>query len=70
MSTQMSTSKWNFLFYQDLEVLTMYWDMLTTAGVIISIITSLGAFYLALRERLVVRDQGSRKLDHSLKHHA
>lgn len=32
----------------------MYWDMLTTTGVIVSIIVSLSAFYLALREPLVM----------------
>jgi hypothetical protein len=44
----------------------MYWDMLTTTGVIISIITSLGAFYLALRERLVVRRPGPNTHGHAL----
>jgi hypothetical protein len=32
----------------------MYWDMLTFTGVIVSITISLGAFYLALRERLII----------------
>lgn len=48
----------------------MYWDMLTAAGVIISIIISLGAFYLALREPVVERHLRLRNLSHSLKHHA
>jgi hypothetical protein len=32
----------------------MYWDMLTVTGVIVSIISTVGAFYLALREQLVI----------------
>jgi hypothetical protein len=47
----------------------MYWDMLTTTGVIISIITSLGAFYLALREQLVIRHLGPRKHKRTVVHH-
>lgn len=33
----------------------MYWDMLTATGVIVSIIVSVGAFYLFLREPLIIR---------------
>jgi len=33
----------------------MYWDSLTAAGLIVSIISTVGAFYLVLRERPVVR---------------
>ncbi len=29
----------------------MYWDSLTTAGVVVSIVSVLGAFYLELRKR-------------------
>ena len=32
----------------------MYWDMFTATGVIVSIICSVGAFYLTLRERVVI----------------
>jgi len=33
----------------------MYWDNLTATGVIVSILSTLGAFYLVLRKRPVVR---------------
>jgi len=33
----------------------MYWDTLTATGLFVSIISTVGAFYLALRERPVVR---------------
>jgi len=33
----------------------MYWDTLTATGLIVSIISTVGAFYLVLRERPVVR---------------
>lgn len=33
----------------------MYWDTLTATGVFISIVVALGAFYLELRERPVIR---------------
>ncbi|MDH3527051.1 MAG: hypothetical protein OEN49_04990 [Gammaproteobacteria bacterium] len=33
----------------------MYWDTLTTVGVIVSIVSILGAFYLELRNRPVTR---------------
>lgn len=32
----------------------MYWDILTATGVIVSILITLGSFYLALRERVVM----------------
>jgi len=33
----------------------MYWDTLTATGLFISIVWALGAFYLELRKRPVVR---------------
>ena len=33
----------------------MYWDSLTATGLLVSIISTVGAFYLVLRERPVVR---------------
>jgi hypothetical protein len=33
----------------------MYWDSLTATGVIVSIVWTLGAFYLVWRKRPVVR---------------
>ncbi len=33
----------------------MYWDTLTATGLIVSILSTVGAFYLVLRERPVVR---------------
>ena len=33
----------------------MYWDTLTAAGLIVSILSTVCAFYLVLRERPVVR---------------
>ncbi len=38
----------------------MFWDSLTATGVIVSIIISLGAFYLVLREPLVIRRREAR----------
>jgi len=35
----------------------MYWDALTATGVFVSIVLAAGAFYLALRERPVVRSR-------------
>jgi len=40
----------------------MYWDSLTVAGVFISIILTVGAFYLALRERPVERRNDLREI--------
>jgi hypothetical protein len=62
----MSTNLWIFVFFQDSEVLAMYWDMLTTTGVIASIISTVAAFYLALREHQVVRHLKQRNHDHCL----
>ena len=39
----------------------MYWDTLTATGVIVSIVTTLGAFYLVLRKRPVVRRDNLRE---------
>jgi hypothetical protein len=33
----------------------MYWDTLTAAGLFVSILSTVGAFYLVLRERPLVR---------------
>jgi hypothetical protein len=33
----------------------MYWDTLTVAGFLVSVVSTVGAFYLVLRERPVVR---------------
>ena len=33
----------------------MYWDTLTVTGLIVSILSTVGAFYLVFRERPVVR---------------
>ncbi len=38
----------------------MYWDSLTATGVIVSIIITLGAFYLFLREPLIIRRREAR----------
>jgi hypothetical protein len=39
----------------------MYWDSLTAAGVIVSIVSTLGAFFLEWRKRPIVRDNNLRK---------
>jgi hypothetical protein len=40
----------------------MYWDTLTVAGVFVSIVLTVGAFYLVLRERPVVRRHDLREI--------
>jgi len=40
----------------------MYWDSLTVAGVFVSIVLTVGAFYLALRERPVARRNDLREI--------
>ena len=40
----------------------MYWDTLTVAGVFVSIILTVGAFYLVLRERPAVRRNDLREV--------
>jgi hypothetical protein len=40
----------------------MYWDTLTAAGLIVSVVLTVGAFYLALRERPVVRRNDLREI--------
>ena len=40
----------------------MYWDALTVAGFLVSIASTVGAFYLVFRERPVVRRHDLRKI--------
>jgi hypothetical protein len=40
----------------------MYWDTLTAAGLLVSVISTAGAFYLALRERFVDRRNHLREI--------
>jgi heme/copper-type cytochrome/quinol oxidase subunit 4 len=40
----------------------MYWDTLTVAGFFVSIVLTVGAFYLALRERPAVRRNDFREI--------
>jgi hypothetical protein len=40
----------------------MYWDTLTAAGLLVSIVSTVGAFYLVLRERPVVRRNDLREI--------
>jgi len=40
----------------------MYWDSLTVAGLFVSIVTTVGAFYLVLRERPVDRRNDLREI--------
>ena len=39
----------------------MYWDTLTATGVFVSILSTLGTFYLVLRARPVVRRDAPRE---------
>jgi hypothetical protein len=40
----------------------MYWDTLTVAGLLVSFVSTVGAFYLVLRERPVVRRNDLREV--------
>jgi hypothetical protein len=40
----------------------MYWDTLTVAGLFVSVVLTVGAFFLALRDRPVVRRNDLREI--------